>query len=69
MQVGVFGTSRFHNNGSKDHRYLFGRQDQTASNIAFYKSGFDKMYEQGVYSVYDDTGVENDTIIFRMRGM
>lgn len=66
---GVFGTSREHNNGSQDPRYLFGRQDQTAATIAFYKAGFDKMYNPGVYSVYDVSEIENESIIFRMRGM
>lgn len=66
---GVFGTSRFHNNASKDPRYLFGRQDQTAATIAFYKSVFNKIYDPAVYSVYDDSGIENESIIFRMRGM
>jgi hypothetical protein len=62
---GVFGTSRFHNNGSKDPRFHFGRQDQTAATIAFHKAGFEKMYDSGVYTDYDG----NTDVILKVRGM
>lgn len=67
--AGVFGTSRLHNNGSEDERYLHGRQDQTAATIAFYKAGFEKIYPPKIYSMYDTDGIESETTIFKMRGM
>jgi len=65
---GVFGTSRLHNNASNDERFLHARQDQTAATIAFYKSGFDKIYNPGEYSSYYSENL-NESIIFTMRGM
>lgn len=65
---GVCSTSRHHDNQSQDPRFLFARQDQTALSIAFHKSGFTKMYDPGVYSIYDGAP-ESETVTFKMRGM
>lgn len=65
---GVFGTSRYHDNGSSDSRFLHARQDQTAASIAFYKSGFNKMYDPSIYSEYYSDNI-NKSVIFTMRGM
>jgi hypothetical protein len=64
-EAGVFGTSRLHNNASKDKRFLFGRQDQTAATIAFYKAGFDKIYAPGVYSSYYPSDLDKVTLTMR----
>lgn len=49
--AGVCSTSRFHDNQSKDPRFKFARQDQTAFTIAFHKAGFknEDMFEQNVH--------------------
>lgn len=68
--AGVCSTSRFHDHQSRDKRFLFGRQDQTAFTIAFYKAGFAKMYPQGVYSAYHEDGrTYNDSVVFLLRGL
>ena len=48
---GVCSTSRLHSLQSKDPRFKFARQDQTALTIAFHKTGFknEEMYDQNVY--------------------
>lgn len=64
---GVFGTSRIHNNGSQDPRYLFGRQDQTAATIAFHKAGFTKIYDIDSHLSFNEN--ENENTIFKLKGM
>lgn len=69
-EKGVCSTSRNHDNQSKDPRFKFARQDQTALSIAYHKVGFtnEQMYESGDYSAY--TGApESESVIFKMQGM
>ena len=63
-------TSRLHANQSADSRFLFARQDQTAASLAFHKVGYQTMYEQNIFSMYqqDNVPVPN-SVYFLMRGM
>lgn len=63
---GVFSTSRLHANGSRDKRYLFARQDQTAATIAYHKAGYDIMKDPG--DLLGDYSKDSDKLIYR-RGM
>jgi len=65
---GVFGTSRHHNNASKDARFLHARQDQTAVSWAFHKSGFEIMREPSEHLEYYTERTKESTIVL-MRGM
>lgn len=67
---GVCSTSREHAGQSKDPRFLFARQDQTALTIAFHKAGFKKMYDPGEYSAYyfDHTEYKK-SLYFFMQGL
>ena len=67
---GVCSTSRHHDNQSKDPRFKFARQDQTALTIAYHKVGFtnEQMYESRVYSAYWDHDI-NDKVLLAMKGM
>jgi hypothetical protein len=68
--LGVCSTSRHHDNQSKDPRFKFGRQDQTAFTMAFYKSGFTKMFDPGVYCDYQqDEKTYNESVLLLIRGM
>jgi len=67
---GVCSTSRYHDNQSKDPRFKFARQDQTALTIAYHKVGFtnEQMFESGAYSAYFQSDI-NETVILAMQGM
>lgn len=67
---GVCSTSRYHDNQSKDPRFKFARQDQTALTIAYHKVGFtnEEMYEAGMYSIYHGAPI-NESVFFSMQGM
>lgn len=69
-QAGVCSTSRFHDNQSKDPRFKFARQDQTAFTIAFHKSGYrnDQMFDQGVYSSFTQDSY-NKSVCLVVNGM
>lgn len=67
MKDGVFEGSREHDNQSKDPRFLFHRQDQSAASMLIHKLEMD-MHEPGVYSCYYEPN-PNDSVIFQMRGM
>ena len=62
---GVFNTSRLHANGSRDERYLFARQDQTAATIAYHKAGYNIMKEPG--DLLGDYSKDSDKLIYRRR--
>ena len=67
--AGVFNTPRTHSGLSDDARFLHARQDQTATTIAFHKSGYEKLYEPGqIISNYTERENNKEAIIF-MRGM
>lgn len=71
-EAGVCSTSRNHDNQSKDSRFLFGRQDQTAFSIAFHKAGYknEDMKPAGLYSDYHiDHKEYPESITFLMRGI
>jgi hypothetical protein len=66
---GVCSTSRLHANQSKDPRFKWGRQDQTAFTIAFHKTGFTRMYEAGQYSSYWEKDKKySDSVYFLVKG-
>jgi hypothetical protein len=67
---GVFNSSRLHNNASTDPRFRFGRQDQVAATIAYYKAGFDNArHPEEISSYYFPHKTFNDTVLFAMQGM
>lgn len=69
-RAGVCSSSRNHDGQSSDHRFLFGRQDQTAFTIAYHKAGLGKMFPAGLYSDYQIDGKQYpDSIYFLMRGL
>jgi hypothetical protein len=65
--AGVFDSSRHHNGGSKDPRFLHARQDQTAATIAFHKAGFNKIHSFGDHWDYYPNNI--DKVLLTMRGM
>lgn len=68
--AGVCNTSRFHDNQSKDPRFKFARQDQTAFTIAFHRAGYknEHMFEQGVYSSFPQESY-NKSVMLIVQGM
>lgn len=64
----VFHGSRYHDGQSKDKRFLFHRQDQSAATCIIGKSGL-KIHKQKEHCMYDVDGEANENIIFKMRGM
>ena len=68
--AGVCSTSRKHDNQSKDPRFKFARQDQTAFSIAFHKAGFknEEMFEQNIHSAFYGTEL-NESVSLIVHGM
>jgi len=64
---GVFHGSRLHDNQSKDHRFMFHRQDQSAASVIIGKMGL-VMEDVGVHCAYYNEKLP-ESIIFTMRGM
>ena len=68
-RAGMWGTSRQHDNGSEDSRYLFDRQDQSCASVIAGLQDM-KLYDPGQYSdIGNDSGKYNDSVIFVMRGV
>jgi hypothetical protein len=70
-ESGLFKNSRYHDeNDSKDPRFLFGRQDQSAFSIALYKAGVSFLYEDYVaYYKGGNTGMDSMKCIFYIGGL
>jgi hypothetical protein len=69
-KAGVFNSPREHNNGSMDPRFLFGRQDQVAATIAYYKAGFDNVRCFGDLAAYYEPHKElNPSVLFTIQGL
>lgn len=64
---GVFEGSRVHDFQSRDKRFLFHRQDQSAASMIIGEMGL-HMYDPGIYSSYYQP-LQNDSVVFTMRGM
>lgn len=67
----VFHGSREHDGQSKDPRFLFHRQDQTAGTLAYYRAGFDCAVPFGQhveFAVHFDEQKQKD-IIFLSQGL
>lgn len=67
----VFHGSRQHDNQSKDPRFLFHRQDQTAGTLAYYRAGFDCAVPFGKhveFAVHFDEQKQKD-VIFLSQGL
>lgn len=64
---GVFNGSRLHDNQSKDSRFLFHRQDQSAATIILNELKME-LTDPGIHCSYYSDNMNKD-IIFTMRGM
>jgi hypothetical protein len=63
----VFDGSRLHDNQSKDKRFLFHRQDQSAATIILNQLEL-KLTDPGIYSEYYSDNISK-SVVFTMRGM
>lgn len=66
---GVFNSSREHAGQSEDPRFIFGRQDQTAATIAFYKAGYEKITPFGDFASYYADRKKNKEAVILLRGL
>lgn len=68
--AGVFNSSREHNEASQDKRFLFGRQDQVAATIAYYKAGFNNARCFGDLAAYYEPHKHlNPSVLFAIQGL
>lgn len=67
----VFHGSREHDGQSKDARFLFHRQDQTAGTLAYYRAGFKKIHQLGrhVEFAIDYNDLHQDHVVFLSQGL
>jgi hypothetical protein len=66
---GLWASSRFHNNGSQDPRFLFDRQDQSCASVIWNQLGM-TAHDPNVYSaIANDRGEYPESVIFVMRGL
>jgi hypothetical protein len=66
-RAGVFNGSRLHDNQSKDKRFLFHRQDQSAASVIINKMKL-KLHDPGIHISYYQKEV-NESVIFLLRGL
>lgn len=70
VKAGVCCSSRDHNGASEDPRFLFGRQDQVAATIAYYKAGFNNIRCFGDLAAYYEPHKElNSSVLFVIQGL
>lgn len=68
-RLGMWETSREHNGGSKDPRFMFDRQDQSCASIILHQLGMD-MTPKGQYvDVANDRGIYQENCMLVMRGL
>jgi len=70
MGDGMFGGNRAHDlNDSKDPRFRFSRQDQSAASMVLYKMGITTCGEDRDYQAYKNTGHNPEKILFFIGGL
>lgn len=70
MQDGMFGGNRVHDEAdSKDPRFRFSRQDQSAASMILHKMGITTCGEDRNYQAYKNTNYDKDKILFFIGGL